>query len=85
MLFDEGFWFEGFLSAGLISTGRLDEPDGLETEEFELPDGLFAGRASLFDFVSDDLGTDGACLDDDVERETDDDLELPRDCEFASG
>ena len=88
---------EGFLSAGLISAGRLDEleePDGLVTDELEFPDGraadafpegLFAGRASLFVFVSDDFGADDACLVDDAERETDDDFEFPRDCELASG
>ena len=77
---------DGFLSAGLISAfGRLDElddPDGLD-ETF--PEGLLAGRVSLFVFVSDDLEADCTGLDDDVERETDDDLEFPRDCELASG
>ena len=88
---------EGFLSAGLISAGRLDEleePDGLVTDELEFPDGraadafpegLFAGGASLFVFVSDDFGADDTCLVDDAERETDDDFEFPRDCELASG
>ena len=86
---------DGFLSAGLISAfGRLDEPEGLDTDDPEFPDGrpdvtfpegLLAGRASLFVFVSDDLEADCAGLDDDVERETDDDLEFPRDCELASG
>ena len=77
---------EGFLSAGLISAGRLDElefPDGRAADAF--PEGLFAGRASLFVFVSDDFGADDACLVDDAERETDDDFEFPRDCELASG
>ena len=94
-LFAEGLLADGFLSAGLISAfGRLDEPDGLDTDDPGLPEGrsdvtfpegLLAGRASLFVLVSDDLEVDCTGLDDDDERETDDDLEFPRDCASTSG
>ncbi len=94
-LFADGLLADGFLSAGLISAfGRLDEPDGLDTDDPGLPEGrpdvtfpegLLAGRASLFVLVSDDLEVDCTGLDDDDERETDDDLEFPRDCASTSG
>lgn len=94
-LLADGLLADGFLSAGLISAfGRLDEPDGLDTDDPGLPEGrpdvtfpegLLAGRASLFVLVSDDLEVDCTGLDDDDERETDDDLEFPRDCASTSG